>query len=235
MAIPVNLAMTGAEFYQTDPLPPSIAWMACHFSPSHGGLSNLPRELPAGSVLILNDQMPFSGHDVNRIQEELGQCVEALSCCALLLDFQRPEVPEAADLASALSLPCPVAVTPLYARGNDAAVFLPPVPCHTHLKEWTAPWKGRTLWLELALDREEILLTREGAAISPLDLEEYGGFADKILHCHYRAAVKEEQAVFHLWRTPSDLDALLGDAEKLGIQRAVGLYQELGAKTKLHP
>lgn len=124
--------------------------------------------------------------------------------------------------------PCPVAVTPLYAQGNDTAVFLPPAPCHASLRAHAAPWQGRALWLELALSQEVITLTDKGAKIIPGDFEEKEGFEDKKLHCHYRAAAEGEKAVFNLWRTAADLDRLVEEAEELGVQRAVGLWQELG-------
>lgn len=230
MAIPVNLAMTAAEFCFCTQLPPDAAWMSCHFSSCSKGLSNLPNRLPPGSLLVLDDQTPLDSHDSQQIGAELEACVRELGCCGVLLDFQRPGVEEALELASYLTaaLPCPVAVTAQYARENDAAVFLPPLPCHVPLKDWTAPWQGRQLWIELALDREVITLTDRGAEITPGAFEEETGFQDKNLHCHYKAAVEEQKAVFHLWRTCEDLNCLLEEAEALGIQRAVGLFQELG-------
>ena len=54
MAIRTYLAMTASEFAKADPLPPHVAWMACHFSPYDSGLTNLPRKLPTNSLLILN-------------------------------------------------------------------------------------------------------------------------------------------------------------------------------------
>lgn len=229
MAIQGFLAMTGAELALCNRLPPKAGWMACHFSPSSPGLSNLPKALPEGSLLILNDRLPICGHDKARIAEELSRVIWDHGCCALLLDFQRPDIPEAKALTGVLTeaLPCPVAVTPPYADGNTAAVFLPPLPCHLPLSQWIAPWQGRELWLELALDRETITLTDKGASIAPVDLEPETGFEEKNLHCHYSAAVEEDQAVFSLWRTRDDLAELLLEAETLGVTTAVGLYQEL--------
>lgn len=231
MAIPVNLAMTAAEFRICPCFPPEIGWMACHFSPSGPGLSNLPRALPPGSLLILDDQSPFDRHDSDCIADELAACVQSLDCAALLLDFQRPDAARVRSLTDRLSksLPCPVAVTPPCARETDAAVFLPPLPSHVPLKDWIAPWPGRDAWLELSLDRETVTLTPQGAQIGPGDFEDGDGFADKKLHCHYSVAVENEKAVFRLWRTPEDLTELIQEAESLGIQRAVGLYQELNA------
>lgn len=231
MAIPVNLAMTAAEFCFCPCFPSEIGWMACHFSPSGPGLSNLPRALPPGSLLILDDQSPFDRHDPDRIADELAACIRALGCAALLLDFQRPDTAQVRSLTDRLSksLPCPVAVTPPCVRETGAAVFLPPLPCHIPLKDWSASWAGRDAWLELSLDREVVTLTPQGAQIVPGSFEDGDGFSDEKLHCHYSVAVEANQAVFHLWRTGTDLAGLLEEAEQLGVKRAVGLYQELGS------
>lgn len=229
MAIRVNLAMTGSEIRACRQLPANIAWMACHFSLYSRGLWGLPQSLPPGSLLILDDQLPWWGHDGARICEELDRCIRETQCSGLLLDFQRPGITEVSDLVGVLceALPCPVAVSALYAEGNGAAVFLPPPPCHVRLGLWTAPWEGREQWLELALDREVITLTDRGAEIFPRDFEAGEGFEDKKLHSHYRAAVEEDRAVFSLWRTRDDLADVIEEAEALGIKYAVGLYQEL--------
>lgn len=230
MAIQGFLAMTGAELAACPRIPTRVGWMACHFSSWGTGLSNLPRELPEGSLLILNDRFPICGHDRERIGEELNGCIRSLGSSGLLLDFQREGVTEAKALADHLSrvLPCPVAVTAAYARGNDAAVFLPPLPCHVSLEAWTAPWKGRELWLDLSLDREVITLTDKGAQICPGDHDFQQGFGDEKLHCHYTAAVEEDKVQFSLWRTKEDLEGLIREAGELGIRQTVGLYQELG-------
>ena len=231
MAIGRYFAMTAAEIRGCSALPAGIAWMACHFSPYGTGLSNLPQELPEGSLLILNDRTPIHGHDPRRIAEQLAGTIEANHCCALLLDFQRPEQPETAALAQVLAeaLPCPVAVSEQYAEGLACPVFLPPVPPDARLAAYLSPWEGREVWLEMALAGEVITLTEDGAASSPLPFREAPeeGFPEPVLHCHYRAQTSETQARFSLWRTKEDLEALLREAEALGVKCAVGLYQEL--------
>ena len=67
MAIRPFLAMTAAEIRGTETLPPKTAWMACHFSPYSTGLSNLPKALPPGSMVILDDITPIHGHDSETI------------------------------------------------------------------------------------------------------------------------------------------------------------------------
>ena len=231
MAVKRYLAMTAAEFAAAEELPAGIAWMACHFSPYGTGLSNLPSSLPAGSLLILNDRIPFRGHDPARIASQLHQAVEAMDCAGILLDFQKPDIEALAELSEHLvtALPCPVAVSDSYGENLNGPVFLSPCPHHTHLQEHIAPWQGRELWLDWAGDAETITLTRDGSAIFPVPLGEFpqGGHRDEQLHCHYSIENGLDSARFTLWRTRDDLEELAREAEELGIQTLVGLYQEL--------
>ncbi len=232
MATTTFLAMTAAEIGKCTTLPPVIAWMACHFSPYGTGLSNLPKTLPAGSLLILNDRTPIHRHDPKWIGKQLTDCVERFQCAGLLLDFQNPGCVETTELTKHLvkTLSCPVAVSAPYADDLTCPVFLPPLPHHMTLEEYIAPWQSREIWLELALDREIITLTESGADIAALPSGEVlsDGHWDEALHCHYHIDVSEEAARFTLWRTREDLNGLLAEAEDLGVTTAVGLYQELG-------
>ena len=90
MAIRPFLAMTAAEIQGTETLPPKTAWMACHFSPYSTGLSNLPKALPPGSMVILDDITPIHGHDAEAIAAQLRSRLEEIECSGVLLDFQRP-------------------------------------------------------------------------------------------------------------------------------------------------
>ncbi len=230
MGITHYLAMTAAELRNAPTLPPALGWMGCHFSPYGLGLSNFPQKLPPGSLLILDDITPIHGHDPERISAQLADTVEKLECAGVLLDFQRPGYEESAALAKHLAgtLPCPVAVSERYIQETDAAVFLPPVPCNVPLREYLAPWEGRGIWLEAALEGEVITLTEEGASFSalPRPAPTAEGFAEETLHCHYTIEVMESEVKFTLWRTREDLDALFKEAETLGVTHAVGLYQE---------
>lgn len=232
MPIPVFLAMTAAEIREKQDFPGKIGWMACHFSPYSTGLSNLPRTLPSGSLLILNDYTPMQGHDPDAVAGQLSACIAALGCRGLLLDFQRREDKCAARLANHLvmTLPCPVGVSEVYADGLDCPVFLPPVPPSMPLGEYLTPWQGREIWLELALGGEIITLTEQGSTTVPLphgdSLGE--GFSEEALHCHYRIETQASSAQFTLWRTREDLRDLLREAERSGVTSAVGLWQELG-------
>lgn len=230
MAILPFLAMTAAEMAKVSDFPPKIAWMACHFSPYGLGLSNLPQRLPPHALLLLDDITPIREHDPQRIAEQLLKCLESLNCHGVLLDFQRPDVPETAVLVNHLTqtLPCPVIVSESYASELSCPVFLPPVPPSVALEEYISPWEGRSIWMEIGLTGELLTLTEQGCETVPLPFpnEASEGFPEKALHCHYRIETNEKSARFTLWRTEKDLAALLEEAEGLGISGAVGLYQE---------
>lgn len=228
------LAMTAAEIGANPPLPPKIAWMACHFSPYSAGLSNCPRQLPPGSLLILNDFSPIHGHSPETAANQLRSWVEDFQCSGVLLDFQRPGNTETAALTEYLvgSLPCPVAVSHLYADSLSCPVFLPPVPVQTPVAEYLAPWQGREIWLETALDAVKITLTEKGASFAPLPRAdgEKNDFRGEKLHCRYRISLSEDRAEFLLYRAKEDLASLLRDAGNHGVTTAVGLYQEWAGK-----
>lgn len=231
MAVSRYLAMTAAEIYAAQTLPPELAYMACHFSPYGLGLSNCPDSLPSGSMLIVNDRTPIGGHDPGVIAAQLCQLVERLKCGSLLLDFQRPDCEETAALCSVLAaqLTCPIGISHLYAADLPCPVFLPPPALNQPLAEYLTPWKEREVWLEAALESACITVTEQGSRYTP---QVYGTpmdacFAEEVLHCRYRQAVAEDKILFHLYRTEEDLEALLGEAEALGVKKAVGLYQQL--------
>ena len=233
MPIARYLAMTGAEMAGNAVFPDYAAWMACHFSPGGKGLSNLPKGLPPGSLLILDDSTPIQDHDPERIAAELGSCMERLQCAGLLLDFQRPGEEQARTLTEYLCqvLPFPVVVSDSYADGLNCGVFVSPVPPDESMDMWLSRWSGREIWLDTTMEGLEIILTEDGAKSTPLPLWERreGGLEDKHLHCHYHISLDENSAVFTLWRTAEDVAAQLAEAEALGVTAAVGLYQEFGS------
>lgn len=230
MAFPRYLAMTGWEIRNCNRLPAHTAFMACHFSPYGTGLTNFPEWLPPDSLLILNDRTPIHGHDPQQIAEQLHNGVEALQCGGILLDFQRPDCEETAQLCLHLCqvLSCPVGVSDIYAANLPGPVFLPPAPPDVPLAEYLMPWNGREIWLEAALDAAEITLTQAGCSSVSLPCpDRTDGFEDPILHCHYRIRTNSDKIAFTLFRTPEDLEDLLLEAESLGITRSIGLWQEL--------
>lgn len=231
MAIPMFLAMTGAEWMENQDISARTAWMACHFSPYGTGLSNRPERLPPGSMLILNDRTPICGHDPELIATQLTEIVTKLSCDSLLLDFQRPNEPETDRIVDAVldRCPCPVAVTEYYAGGRSCPIFLPPAPPNIPVIDYLAQWQSREIWLEAALDGVQITVTSDGAHSAPLPPPEPGGnaHADETLHCHYEISIRPDRVQFHLYRTPEDIPDLLNAAKNWGVTRAVGLFQEL--------
>ena len=231
MAIVPFLAMTAAEMRSCSVFPENIAWMACHFSPYGTGLSNLPKNLPSGSVLIVDDITPPHRHDPKLIAQQLSQYVEKFQCSWVLLDFQRSGCLETETIARHLTeaLPCPAALSACFAKDLDYPVFLPPLPPSVPLEEYLLPWKGRDIWLELGLDGEILTLTETGCeTVSLLYPERKAeGFCEERLHCHYSMETNEKSARFTLWRTKEDLEELLREAEHLGVNGFVGLYQEM--------
>lgn len=235
MALPIYLAMTAWEM-EHKKLPPRCGWMACHFSPYGQGLSNVPRQLPADTLLIVNDRIPPWGHDPSLIAEQLQEVLTDFSPRGVLLDFQRPYGKETAQIAAEVSkLPCPVAVTELYAGDCDSAVFLPPVPLNKSLQAHLSPWKGRQIWLEVDLSDLTMTVTQDGchtAQESAVLTEPL--LADTKLHCHYSISLQDDRAVFSLTRKPEDLTELLQEAEELGVTLAAGLYQEFSSVLFVH-
>ena len=230
MDFPLFLAMTAAEFASCRDFPPQTAYMSCHFSPSGPGLSGTPQWLPPNSVLMITDEIPPNGHDPRQVAQELDRCVSQLKCSAVLLDLQRPALPEAKAIMKAIaSLPCPVAVSEPYAKDFDCGVLLSPPPLWTTLSDHLAPWKGRSIWLEAAMDSKAIVISENGCreCTPPLMLAPCK-HRDTRLHCSYDITVQPDHVQFSLHRTAEDLQELLEEAEELGITKAIGLYQELG-------
>ena len=229
MEIPTYLAMSPGELASGCPSDSLPAWMACHFSSTGQGLTNLPDSLPEGAMLILDDSVPMTVQEPDQILQQLADCAEAFRCSGVLLDFQRPVSPALAGLTELLTeaLPCPAAVSEPYAAGLSCPVFVSAPPAHVPLAAHLAPWQGRELWLELAPAPETATVTENGTVFTPLAAlpreEAFGAAPD----CHYRLAQTGDSAVFTIFRNGEDLAGLLREAQTLGVTRAVGLWQEL--------
>ena len=228
MPLPLYLAMTGAEI-STNALPSQLAYMACHFSPYHTGLSNLPESLPPHSLLILNDQIPVDQHDPDRICRQLSAFCEKHRVSGLLLDFERPKEVLTLQIAQALSasLSCPVAVTEAYAEVEGCCVLLLPRP-YEKPEAVAGRWPGRKLWLELSTEAVQIRVDAQGAHIQDLDLPMELPHYHAPLATHYQTSLREDHVRFQLSRTREDLETLLSQAEGLGFTCGIGLFQELG-------
>lgn len=231
MGLPVYLAMTDWEIAGCDRLPEHPAYMACHFSPYGSGIDPLPENLPPGCLLVLDDRIPVWAHEPKEVARQLKEAVTACSATAVLLDFQNPGCDRAKAIVQAVteSLPCPVGVTAAYANGFSCPVLIPPPAPNRDLKDCLTPWKGREIWLELALDGLQVTVTKDGSRFQPLPrcTPEGTCHRDEALCCSYQIKVGSTQAVFTLFRTPEDLRQLLSIAAELGVTRAIGLYQEL--------
>lgn len=227
MAIPLILAMTGAEIQKNTAFPQNIAYLSCHFSPTDPGLSNLPPALPPNTTVILDDRFPITNH----APEEIVHQLSALNPDSLLLDFQRLPTSEAQRMAGAIVQAhlCPVAVAQPYAESLDCPIFLPPVPLCIPLDEYLRPWRNRQIWLELALDALEITVTAEGSTFTSLPhaQPQENTHVDRQLHCHYKISQSEDALRFYLYRTPDDIAALL-EAPCPNVTQTIGLFQELG-------
>lgn len=228
MPIALHLAMTGAEIDTCNRLPPHIGWMACHFSLSGQGLSNLPKKLPAHAILILDDSIPFADHQPKIVTRQLQETISTLQAEAVILDFQREKNTATQNLVCCLQagLPCPVAAPPGYGNGP---VFLPPCPPNRLLKDHLIPFAGRDIWLEAALDCMQISITENGCRSEFLRSENTKTLyhRDQQLHCHYRISQASDTVVFTLHRTWDDLQKLLAEADQFGVKHAIGLWQEL--------
>ncbi len=231
MGLQRYLAMTAAEFSTTCPFPKHPAWMACHFSCYASGLSNLPTSLPEGSMVIVNDRTPPHGHDPVLIAEQLCRLQQELNISYFLLDFQRPDDVETKNLVSVLvsQLVGPVGVTEQYAKDLQCPVFVSAPPPHKGLKEHLGPWSGREIWLEAALETEKAVVTPQGCQFEVLSEGSLTEpvFTDHTLHCRYHTQISDAQAVFTMQRQKEELLSLLEEAQALGVELTVGLYQQL--------
>lgn len=230
MPIPHYLAVTQGEF-AGGALPSPLGYLGCHFS--EAGLSGLPEALPPKSLLILDDRIPMTSQDPALILSQLQRALDALDCMGLLLDFQQPENGPQRALARLLSekLGLPVAAPPFYAA-PECRLFLPPVPPDQTVLEALSPWSGRKIWLDTAPGCVRLTLTKQGCARASLPHSPGPGkFTDAGLCCRYTIEKTGEGFQFTLFRDEACILAMLEQAVPLGVELAVGLYQELGAKT----
>lgn len=219
------LAQTAVEIRQKLPTAAKRAWMACHFSPYGTGLSNLPQDLPEGSMVIVNDLMPVASHDPERIAAQLTGLVQEQHISHVLLDFQRPGESNTAQIAKAIveALPCPVGVSQMYADGFECPVFLPPPPLHTPLKDYIESWKGRPVWLELMPDCVTYTITEKGCGKAACKAAGAFPHFDEPACCRYRTEVSADAIQFTLMRGQAELERLRNQKE---IECFVGLFQE---------
>lgn len=230
MAIVCYHAMTAAELSTCDHLPAHVGWLACHFSLSGPGLSNIPKELPANSLLILDDSAPFHHHQPEVILRQLQETISALEVRAVILDLQRPNDPGVQNLVSMLQreLPCSVPAPPQHSSGNHP-VFLPPCPLNLPLERHLASYQGREIWLDAAPFPTQITVTAQGYTSQALSMAELRDAThwEPELYCNYKIALQDDRIIFTLSRDADAFCSWLEYAETLGVTAAIGLYQEL--------
>ncbi len=229
MVCPLYLALTAAEFQHMPQLPPNAAWMACHFSPYGDGLSNIPNDLPEGSMLMVNDWLPVQGHSPERIAQQLKDTVERLAVSRVLLDLQRAGNKETVAIVERVleTLPCPVSVALPYAQ-KGFPVLLPPVPTQTALEDHLKPYSGYEIWLEMAPLVTCATVTESGTTFREIE-EDWDSpvFFDETLKCHYQTKVEKDSIRFLLRRTKEDVLLLREEAQTLNVSCCVGLYREI--------
>lgn len=228
MGIPMYLAMTAAEVSACKKLPEYFAYMACHFSSYGSGLSNLPAQLPPGSLIMVNDRIPFHHHDTNKIQQQLLELAFRLQPAGIVLDFQRDE-PALLPLADSIisALPCPVAISDRYAKDLHCPIFLQPVPPHLSLSEHIHQWHDREIWLDLAPVSCQFTISETNSICTPLlDIPPDLPFYDTERFVHYSITENQDTLVFSLVRTKEQAYQMLLNAPT-SVRFAIGLNQQL--------
>lgn len=199
----------------------NLAWMACRFDPKGKGLTNLPEQLPAGSLILVDDLHPLGQHDLSFICRQLRQLCQRLQCAGIVLDLQRPKSSRSLQMVNALlQLPIPVAVTGEYARNLNCPVFLT-APMHIKLQKLLAPWNGREVWLDVPMG---LKILHQGKIIEETATPQSNYQWDRFLCCGY---VRHSPDRFTLCRSKQMLPKILDEAARLGIPKALVLHSEL--------
>lgn len=231
MFLPIYLALTAQEFAYSTAIPSTLCYLSCHFSPRGNGLSNIPTVFPEGSILCIDDSTPIANHSTNVVTEQINTLIQRLRPCGILLDFQRPDNPYAPDMIGCIleGVSCPVAVSHIYAKEFMCPVFLPPLPFRTALSDYLKTWSDREIWLELGNDKEMAIVTENGFGVERVYSIPEGGnqFRDIPLLFHYCTHLKQDHIVFYFHRTEEDLRELQVQAQKLGVSKFLGLWQQL--------
>jgi len=227
MSLRFYLAMTEAEIRSAPALPRNLAYMACHFSPYGTGLVNIPERLPPNSILVVNDRVPVLRHDPEQIAKQLADAVRKLRVFGVLMDLQIPDNPRTAKIVQKVTtaLNCPVGVSESYATAQAGPIFGAP-PIYRSLKEYVYSKKDRPLWLEAFQETALLTLTSAGCTASIGEALSGESFFDEALQCRYQFTVKQDRALFSLSRQAEEVASYLRLAESLGIEVAVGLYQQ---------
>lgn len=230
MDLSCYIAMTAAEFRSATSLPDKAAWLSCHFSPRSRGLSNLPENLPGGSVLIVDDSYVPEEHDPALVAQQLADAASRFALNAVILDFQIPGMPKTKEMVTHLvkALPCPVCVAAPYAKSLNCPVLIPPPPLHVSPAKHFDAWRGREIWLESVPEAQKITVTEQGSTISAIPYlpPQKDFFTDEKLCCKYQTKIYDDRVEFTLVRDPEMVRNLLEQCKTFGIRHSVGLYQQ---------
>lgn len=234
MSIPLFLAITAQEFPNLLSQPQKTAWMSVHFSSSGPGLSNLPHEIPQGSLIILDDQTPWSGHSIETVCREMVALLLMTRAYGLLLDFERPVEPEVVLLSRALcqccrEVGCVMGAPESYAVNPDTAIFISPLPCQVPLERLRIP--GRKLWLDASPTAYQLHISAHsatGRSAEPgyISAGEPAAFTDQALCCQYRSWLSGDGIDVLLYHTTQTIEEMLEKSNADFIQLAVGLHRE---------
>ncbi len=235
MSIPLFLAITPAEFAHLPELPNPLAWMSVRLSLTSPGLSNVPSQLPPGSLIIFDDKTPWSGHSVELVCKEMTTLLLNTKAYGLLLDFERAPTPETILLVKALSQCCkeigiPLAAPEGYGGDESVAVFTSPFPC------WKKPTETsndhRALWLDASPTAHALRITQDHAVGIALPYppetppEEDQIHWDESLHCAYWTDFDGDGLVITMYRTPEKTTELLAELPSSPFRLAVGVWRE---------
>ena len=103
---------------------------------------------------------------------------------------------------------------------------LPPPKLTCRLADHLAPWKGREIWLEAAMECRSYCITEAGCVSHPGTIDHFPFWNDELC-CRYRIDLSDNAACFTLCRNRDDLSTLLDQAAAFGVTRGIGLWQEL--------
>lgn len=231
MFLPIYLAMTSQEIAHFEDISSTLCYMSCHFSSSGTGLFNLPDHLPPHSLLCIDDSTPIINHDPKSVCKQIHDIIGNQYIDGILLDFQRQENPITQKIIEAIldHIHCPVAVSHIYAKEYTCPVFLPPLPLRTTLSDYLSPWSGRDIWLEIGTDKQMATVTSDRFAVEDIqDLpNDCPYYKEASLLCHYSTHIKPDRITFYLHRTAEDLMELQLQAQRMGVSKFVGLWQQL--------
>lgn len=237
MSIPLFLAFTAEEFSQKVPFPAKTAWMSVHFSPNGSGLTNLPPQLPQGSLILLDDHIQWANHSIERVCQELVTVLQRTESIGLLLDFEREPTAETLLLTKALGRCCKelgvaLSAPPKYLLEDDTTLFLSPFPCSI-APENIDP--QRKVWLDISPVCHSIRISKDCTIGSPAPYTRAGipnsqeVYWDEDLLCNYYSEADGDDIRITLFRDATSAAKLLNRLNPAKIQLAIGLWRDFGA------